>query len=226
MAGRGPAVSAEWKWPWNAVSHCVLENDDLLICSPVSLPALSSPLSSSQTSSLSLLLPARRFFKLFYLIFDSPCCLLSFLFPSSLCCALGTFCSTPAVFFFVLLTKRNVSRFHFMPNRPLESHAVQKNSPLYYQFQAQIASAIRPIHQGWHPSTLKCLYNWSILWSYLKFYMDTLLSFFFNSPCSGDTVGVIQRLHTLQSLLKDFSKKLLGAPMNSGTSEASWLGWL
>lgn len=36
MAGRAVAVGYEWKWPWNANSHCILENDDLLIYSPVS----------------------------------------------------------------------------------------------------------------------------------------------------------------------------------------------
>ena len=42
MAARTVAIGYEWKWPWNADSHCVLENDDLLIYSPSFLfPVLS-----------------------------------------------------------------------------------------------------------------------------------------------------------------------------------------
>lgn len=79
---------------------------------------------------------------------------------------------TPAVAFF-FYSKRNVCTFYFMAQAP-QKEQCRKNSPLYSQFQAQITSALRTIHQGWHPSTLKCLYNWSTLWSYRKFYMETL----------------------------------------------------
>lgn len=79
---------------------------------------------------------------------------------------------TPAVAFF-FYSKRNLCTFYFMAQAP-QKEQCRKNSPLYSQFQAQITSALRTIHQGWHPSTLKCLYNWSTLWSYRKFYMETL----------------------------------------------------
>jgi len=44
----------------------------------------------------------------------------------------------------------------------------RENSPLYYPFEVQIASAVRTIHQGWCPSVLKWLCNWKysdLIWN-------------------------------------------------------------
>lgn len=201
MAGRAVAVGYEWKWPWNANSHYILENDDLLIYSPISL---SCPLFSScfhyhhghhhPCFLLSLLLFSPLFivyslasdvwFTLLFVVIHFPsyslflfCSVLNFLIsvtPKFTQTTLCTFYLIPTVLsfewcdFFCFNHREMYANYILWQTGPWKE-CCTKNSPLYYQFQVQIASAIRTIHQGWHPSILKCLYNWSVLWSYLKF---------------------------------------------------------
>lgn len=70
MAGRAVAIGYEWKWPWNANSHCILENDDLLIYSPISFPC---PL----FSSCSHYHHGHHHFSLLLTLFSSSCFFLS-----------------------------------------------------------------------------------------------------------------------------------------------------
>lgn len=87
------AVGYEWKWPWNADSHCMsqswlhfLENDDLLIYSPSPFRALSFPHAPIIITDIISFFHFTLFFFLFSLLFKVFFYLLASDFCPTSCC--------------------------------------------------------------------------------------------------------------------------------------------